>query len=340
MIDIAFDDISARVHRVQLDRARSLYSQAAASPEEIMALAELHRREHSDYLAGISEVMSRRLNAGWAAASAGVRPELTSRDEIIALREKTLTLDSELFLRYAETTTGSTGRPFRVRRTAHSFQRELLRLRWALRYYATYLGLPTAGTIVYLSHYPGALSHFHIDKSDGELRIVKLALRRESLEEDMRRVDEYARGRFVLSGTPSTLHWLLSSGVRLSQAPRFILAAGEAYPADLRKDAATWFACPVFEQYVMREVGLTGTECVQGGGLHLFCPDVMLGSCKRQLWVTDLTNRIDLYVNYLTGDTGDLGAVTRCRCGVAWPLLREFQGRAFGKPMSSAPVRG
>jgi hypothetical protein len=54
LIDIAFDDISARFHRAQLDRARALLGQATPPPEEILALTELHRREFSDYLSSVS----------------------------------------------------------------------------------------------------------------------------------------------------------------------------------------------------------------------------------------------------------------------------------------------
>ena len=126
----------------------------------------------------------------------------------------------------------------------------------------------------------------------------------------------------------------------LPRTPQYILAAGESYPGELKSQAVSGFGCPVFEQYVMREVGLVGTQCVLDAGLHLFSTDIEVVSCKQQLWLTDLTNRIDLYVNYLTGDFGEVGTVNPCRCGMAWPLLREFQGREFGKPMSTATVRG
>lgn len=238
---------------------------------------------------------------------------------------------------YQDSTSGSTGKPFRVFRPAHSIQRESIRLWHMLVYYGIDPHKHPLHSVVYLSHYPRATAYQYIDHTLWPLTTFKCPFGRDTTALAL----PTSNGSFVLGGTPSSHMAALKITLDFpNRRPCLALSSGEDLPAEARQEMLERYRCPVVNLYVMREFGLLGFECKCGKGIHLFETDfVFSSSASDGILVTDTTNNIDFYINYATGDYGELkregGA---CCCGSHLPLLIDFRGRSYGKSMLTASV--
>lgn len=237
---------------------------------------------------------------------------------------------------YQDSTSGSTDRPFAVYRSAHSIQRESVRLWHILGYYGLGTAPDPLHSLVYISHYAGASAFEYEDRTVRPLRILKRPFNVASGSPNLAASD----GTFALCATPSSHASALCLPEFPARLPKLALASGEHLPAILRSEMVERYRCPVFSLYIMREFGVLGFECKRTLGMHLFDTDFLFGeSDDGQLIVTDTTNTFETYINY---ETGDYGLVRRpaspCACGSRLPLLLDFSGRAYGKPISATAV--
>ncbi len=330
---IPFDYISYRYHRKYFDQIITFYEKHSQSRDYIEQL------KADNFLTFISRVRKRLPSIE---SYLSLAPEnINDLDEILLQRHplnKSSVLDIRdqrqrfwptLFKTYYEFTSGNTDDVFGLFRSSHSVQREHLRLRYLLSYYARHLGMTAPMEILYLSHYTGASSHQHIDQISPPLSILK-----HCFELDMcNRFHEISlQPNFVLSGTPSSLELVMSMSQLNTLKPSFIITAGEHLPEPLKKSLTESFNCPVFELYVMREFGLLGFQCIGTNAFHFFEQDlVILANENEGIIVTDMTNEADIFLNYSTGDYGNI--TTECRCDEAFKLIENFEGRPFGKPI-------
>lgn len=237
---------------------------------------------------------------------------------------------------YQDSTSGTTDRPFVVYRPAHSIQRESVRLWHILSYYGFGTAADSLQSLVYISHYAGATAFEYEDRTLRPLRILKRPFDGAASPPPLAESD----GTFALCATPSSHASALRRPDFPDRHPRLALASGEGLPATLRSEMAARYQCPVFTLYLMREFGVLGFECRCALGMHLFDTDFVFGVLDDgQLIVTDTTNTFEPYINYETGDHGIVRQlVNPCACGSRLPLLLDFSGRPYGKPISAAAV--
>lgn len=238
---------------------------------------------------------------------------------------------------YQDSTSGSTGQPFHIYRPAHSIQRESIRFWHMLLYYGIDPNKHPLDSVVYLSHYPKASAYKYVDHTLWPLTTFKCPF---GIDTNGLALPT-SNGSFALGGTPSSHMAALNFTLDFPERrPCLVLSSGEDLPANVREEMLGRYRCPVVNLYVMREFGLLGFECKCGKGIHLFETDFVFSSSSGdEILVTDTTNCIDSYINYATGDYGELRREEGvCRCGSYLPLLIDLRGRPYGKSMLAASV--
>lgn len=119
--------------------------------------------------------------------------------------------------------------------------------------------------------------------------------------------------------------------------PKFIGINSELSTADQRALISSVFNCPVYDEYSTEETWMVAAQCREGG-YHLFIDNVWVEFLDRngrpvgpgeegEMVITTLRSPAMPFIRYRIGDIGSPGG-TACSCGMGFPLLGSFEGRA------------
>jgi phenylacetate-CoA ligase len=240
-----------------------------------------------------------------------------------------------LLLRY---TTGSTGEPTRVRRTA--FEERLLQT-FRLRTQQL-LGRRVRDRLITLG------ATVPTDRGGHSLRQVRnrLGFFPDALQDCLRPIDDLVRDLArmapdVVSGYPGMLTEIASVWPEMGQQtrdPRLVFVGGEVATPAMRARIRDGFRAPVFDVYGSREFNLLGWECAVTGEMHV-CDDNVVVEVLRDgrpvavgesgdVVVTGLHGHAVPYIRYNLGDTATRGE-EQCRCGAPFSTLRNLRGRTM-----------
>ena len=132
-------------------------------------------------------------------------------------------------------------------------------------------------------------------------------------------------------------------------SPRAIMTTAGTLHVHMREVIERVFGAPVFNRYGSREVGDIACECEAHEGLHI-CPFTHYVEIVREdgtpaepgevgeVVVTSLINYAMPLIRYRIGDMA-AWADEKCRCGRAWPLLKEVTGRVTDMFVSASGTR-
>jgi len=242
-----------------------------------------------------------------------------------------------LLLRY---TTGSTGEPARIRRTA--FEDRLLQM-FRIRAHrllgrrlrdrsvsVSSRGVPTDKKRKGLGHLIkrrlDILNFGHLDCLHPVADIAR----------DLARMAPE-----IVTGYPGVLAEVASLWPDLAERtrnPRFVFYGGEVGTPAMRARIRRGFQAPVFGIYGSQEFNLLGWECSVTGELHV-CDDSVVVEVLRDgrpvpvgesgdVVVTGLHTYAVPYIRYSLGDTATRGD-EQCRCGAPFSTLRDLHGRTM-----------
>ncbi len=245
--------------------------------------------------------------------------------------------NSRLWVKF---TTGSTGQPLHIVRTAGERLLGTLVQRRRMRAYPT----PFRARMVAISMHGG--------KTDPDARQRRWAAASDLLqgrrinldcrlppEELARRIGE-ARPAIVLgyAGTLAAIGDHLTRHGPLLHPPRFLLSGAETLTPLRRRQITDGFRGPVFDYYGAMEMGIIAWECPQTGLYHLADDHVVLhlvrdgvpvpfedGACGEAV-LTNLHARAMPFIRYRLADALVAGP-TPCPCGAPWATLRRVEGR-------------
>lgn len=233
-------------------------------------------------------------------------------------------------------TSGSSGRPFLIRRTA--WEDHLLNLfavraqrDWGLRPFDRIASVGFVSASHHRESLPGRLRHaagihrrYPVDCLDSDEGIV-------------RRLQEI--GPDVVSGFPSVLsHVSPMVAARCGDAirPRVLFTGGETLTPWRRQRIERGFGARLFDRYGAHEFNLLGWECTKTGDHHV-CEDGVIVEILRdgrpaavgevgEVVVTGLHCHAVPFIRYRLGDTAVRGP-ERCDCGAPFSTLRGIRGR-------------
>lgn len=138
---------------------------------------------------------------------------------------------------------------------------------------------------------------------------------------------------------PSVLRDLLHRFAERGQVPpglRQVRSMGETLPQDLRDAVKATWNVDVVDAYSSQELGVIAIQCPDGEGYHLMAENVMVEVLRPdgtacapgetgQIVATDLHNLATPLIRYAIGDLAEAGGV--CRCGCRLPMVRALRGR-------------
>jgi phenylacetate-CoA ligase len=134
---------------------------------------------------------------------------------------------------------------------------------------------------------------------------------------------------------PSDLAGIVSRGTRLPSV-RQVLTVGESLSPGLREAASTFLDAPVVDLYSSQELGTIAIECPQSGLYHVMAENLIIevlhgdgAACRAgemgRVVATDLRNFATPVVRYDIGDFAEVGPP--CPCGRGLPTLNRIFGR-------------
>jgi len=119
--------------------------------------------------------------------------------------------------------------------------------------------------------------------------------------------------------------------------PKFIGINSELSTQDQRDFISTVFGCPVYDEYSTEETWMIASQC-RHHNYHIFTDNVwveFVDNHGREVKPDDmgeiiLTTTRSAAMPFIRYRIGDLGRYSNapCRCGLGFPLLRAFEGRA------------
>ena len=138
---------------------------------------------------------------------------------------------------------------------------------------------------------------------------------------------------------PSVLHDLLRQFKTRGDQPSGLLqvrSMGETLPPDLRQAVQDAWGVNTVDAYSSQELGVIAIQCPDGEGYHLMAENLLVEvlhpdgqPCAAgevgQLVITDLHNHATPLIRYAIGDWAEAGGT--CRCGCRLPMIRSVKGR-------------
>lgn len=234
-------------------------------------------------------------------------------------------------------TSGSTAKPFTVRRT---YWEQITRFCYWLRAFRERgMRLTDRRTSVRF------LGHAYRKKRSAWLRIFNLfgLLRHQLVECSLPAQEilkELRRDRpDVLGGSPSDLYEMARKVTQRDRElinPRYVGAGGETVTPGMRRCIEEAFGAPVYEGYGCNELNLIAWECVETGEFHtnddaLIVEIMTDGRPARpgeqgELVGTSLISYAMPFIRYRMEDIVTQGSY-RCRCGSPFGTIRSIKGR-------------
>lgn len=324
-----------------IEHARTLVRRWHPGPGDRDALATFQRRKLASLIAHC------RANVGlyrehWRDADPGATtlaalPTIGKDDFRARPAEASLADGTNAERLVVRTTSGSSGQPFAIRRTA--LEDHLMQL-FRMRAEAD-AGVRRGDRILRFAQLPAG---GYRPTGAGRLRNA-LGLWRDEvvdgLADGSALVEAVDRRRpDVLRAYPSTLvalaHELARRGRRGTSA-RLAIAGGETLTAAARREIGESTGARVFAVYGMSEFNLLASECPAGHGFHVCDDNVtveVLDAAGREVGpggtgevvATALNARTMPFVRYRTGDLATRGP-ERCPCGAPWSTLAAIRGR-------------
>lgn len=283
-------------------------------------------------------------------ARAGIEPEdietvddlqlipLTSKDDLrIRPMQETLSTGADASKLVALMTSGSSGKPFTICRSAlEEHLINMFRLR-ALHQ----VGVRMSDRIARVRETPlGVLKRGLV----GRTRLA-LGIYRDYHINCFQPIDDIIRSLErlrpdVISGYPSLLGHMAASQSKATLSrlkPRLLLAGGELLSPTVRSMIEVGFGAPLLDLYGSCEFNLLAWQCPQGGVYHV-CEDNLIVEILRdgrpvaegeagEVVATGLHSYTMPFIRYLTGDIATKGSDT-CTCGQPFSTLSNIQGRA------------
>ena len=119
--------------------------------------------------------------------------------------------------------------------------------------------------------------------------------------------------------------------------PKFIGINSELSTADQRDFISKTFNCPVYDEYSTEETWMVASQCREGN-YHLFIDNVWVEFLdtngypvrpgeEGEMVITTTRSPAMPFIRYRIGDLGRR-PVRACACGMGFPLLDSFEGRA------------
>jgi phenylacetate-CoA ligase len=235
------------------------------------------------------------------------------------------------------TSSGSSGKPFIVRRT---WLEERLHGAFALRALRS-LGLQTNDRICYVM---GLRSHQRPDHQILQRLLATFGIARQMVINAMQSPAEIVRALHqfkpaVVSGYPGVLARMVqtvsSEELRFLRL-RFVNTGGEVLTPLMRQQIQDGFSVPVHDTYGSIEFHLLAWECEATGEYHS-CDDLLIMEVLRDgvpvmegergdVVGTDLHSFAMPLIRYQLGDVATKGSQS-CRCGQPFSTIRSIQGR-------------
>jgi phenylacetate-CoA ligase len=225
-------------------------------------------------------------------------------------------------------TTGSTGRslPFVFNKSAYAFY-----IATGLRMY-TMIGYRPWHKMVYIKYtainYPRIGPFFRTEHIPSTISVNEQIAMLRRMNPDL--LLGYASIIFEIAqkATPEDLEHI---------RPKFIGINSELSTKDQRDFISSVFGCPVYDEYSTEETWMIASQCGHGN-YHLFIDNVWVefldqngNSVKpgEEGEIVLTTSRCDAmpFIRYRIGDIGRYSK-TKCSCGLGYPLLEAFDGRA------------
>lgn len=232
---------------------------------------------------------------------------------------------------------GSSGKPFTVRRT---WLEE--RLHGAFRLHALQsLGLRASDKLCIVM---GLRSHQRQDHQIVQRILATFGIARQMVVNGLQSPEEIVRALHqfrpaVVSGYPGVLariaQTISSDELRLLRL-RFVSTGGEVLTPLMRQQIQDGFSAPVYDTYVSIEFNLLAWECRATGEYHS-CDDGLILEVLREgipvaegergeVVGTDLHSFAMPLIRYQLGDVATKGSQT-CPCGQPFSTIRSIQGR-------------
>lgn len=238
---------------------------------------------------------------------------------------------------HEETTSGSTGTPFRilqdmkkrVRASADSLVMSDFagfHLGTRLYYVRVWNELNRKGWLA--SHMKNIVMQDSDNLSDEALEkwLVKMEIDRSE-----KSVLAYSSSLIALE------KWMTRTGRKTTAKIACFITMSESMPADTRRTLSIIFDCPVVSRYSNQECGLMSQQCWEHGEYHIntrsFYVEILdmekdepvPDGVKGRIVVTDLYNRAMPLIRY---DTGDIGAIShKTKCGLKGKVFTSIEGR-------------
>lgn len=138
---------------------------------------------------------------------------------------------------------------------------------------------------------------------------------------------------------PSVLRDLLREFDVRGRVPvglRQIRSMGETLPPDLREAVKAAWNVETVDTYSSQELGVIAIQCPNGDGYHVMAENLLVeviradgSACTPgetgQVVITDLHNFATPLIRYAVGDLAEAGG--HCRCGRGLPMVRAIRGR-------------
>jgi phenylacetate-CoA ligase len=232
---------------------------------------------------------------------------------------------------------GSSGRPFIVRRT---WIEERLHGAFALRALRS-LGLRASDKLCYVM---GLRSHQRQEHQIVQRMLANFGIARQMVVNALQAPEEIVRALHqfrpaVVSGYPGVLARIaqtISSEELRSLRLRFVNTGGEVLTPLMRRQIQDGFSVPVCDTYGSIEFHLLAWECRATGGYHS-CDDGLITEVLRdgipvaagergEIVGTDLLSFAMPLIRYQLGDVATKGSQA-CPCGQPFSTIRSIQGR-------------
>lgn len=162
----------------------------------------------------------------------------------------------------------------------------------------------------------------------------------EALEKWLVKMEKDKSEKSVLAYSSSLIaleKWMTRTGRKTTAKVACFITMSESMPADTRKVLSQLFGCPVVSRYSNQECGLMSQQCAGGDEYHIntrsFYVEILdmdkdepvPDGVKGRIVVTDLYNRAMPLIRY---DTGDIGAISHSpKCGFKGKVFTSIEGR-------------